>query len=126
MKNIILMGTSRAGKTSLAIELSKKLGYNFISIDSLVYAFGEVYPELGINHSNRDGTSVKNLSKFLWAYIKNLAYFENANYVFEGAYFDVEDINKLKNDLKTLKIMIQRKIGQRKNLIKNFLSIVII
>lgn len=66
MKNIILMGTSRAGKTSLAIELSKKLGYNFISIDSLVYAFGEVYPELGINHSNRDGTSVKNLSKFLW------------------------------------------------------------
>ena len=98
MKNIILMGTSRAGKTSLAIELSKKLGYNFISIDSLVYAFGEVYPELGINHSNRDGTSVKNLSKFLWAYIKNLAYFENANYVFEGTYFDVEDINKLKND----------------------------
>lgn len=95
MKNIILMGTSRAGKTSLAIELSKKLGYNVVSIDSLVYAFGEVYPELNINHSNRDGTSVKNLSKFLWAYIKNLVYFQNVNYVFEGAYFDINDIIKL-------------------------------
>ena len=95
MKNIILTGTSRAGKTSLAIELSRKLGYNVISIDSLVYAFGEVYPELNITHSNRDGSSVKNLSKFLWAYIKNLVYFQNANYVFEGVYFDMNDIIKL-------------------------------
>ena len=91
MKNIILMGTSRAGKTSLATEISKKLGYNIVSLDSLVSAFGKVYPELGINHANRDGTAVKNLSKFLWAYIKNLVYFQNVNYVFEGAYFDMDD-----------------------------------
>lgn len=31
----------------------------------------------------------------MWAYIKNLVYFQNVNYVFEGAYFDMNDIIKL-------------------------------
>ncbi len=52
---------------------------------------------MGITHANRDGKSVKNISRFLWAYIKNLDYFQNLNYVFEGAYFDINDLRQMKD-----------------------------
>ena len=94
-KNIIIFGTSRSGKTTLAEMINKKLLYSLFSIDSLVTAFQEAFPELEINHSNRDGSVVKNLNKFLWSYINTASSRSkrrrNINFVFEGSYFDIND-----------------------------------
>lgn len=49
MKNIIIFGTSRSGKTQLAKLLSTKLNYSIVMVDSLVSAFQNSMPELEIN-----------------------------------------------------------------------------
>lgn len=72
MKNIIIFGTSRSGKTQLAKLLSTKLNYSIVMVDSLVSAFQNSMPELEINHTNRDGKSINNLEPFLLAYIKSI------------------------------------------------------
>lgn len=95
-KNIIIYGTSRSGKTTLAEKINKRLCYSLFSIDSLVTAFQETYPELGINHYSRDGSAVKMLNEFLWAYINTSSSKSkrrrNINFVFEGSYFDINTL----------------------------------
>ena len=46
--NIIIAGVPRAGKSTLANKLSKKCGYQHVSMDAIVAGFEEVFPELGI------------------------------------------------------------------------------
>lgn len=41
LKNIIITGSSRAGKSTLAKRLSEDLGYFVIGVDKLVVVFGE-------------------------------------------------------------------------------------
>lgn len=99
MKNIIIFGSSRSGKTELAKRLSKELNYSIIMVDSLVSAFQNSMPELEINHSNRDGKSIKNLEPFLLAYLKSINKIDkkarNINYVIEGSYFDFDKVIEL-------------------------------
>ena len=100
MKNIIIFGSSRSGKTELAKRLSKKLNYNIVMVDSLVSAFQNSMPEMEINHSNRDGKAINNLEPFLLAYLKSINKMDkkarNINYVIEGSYFNFDTIVKLK------------------------------
>lgn len=102
MKNIIIFGTSRSGKTQLAKLLSTKLNYSIVMVDSLVSAFQNSMPELEINHTNRDGKSINNLEPFLLAYIKSINKIDkkarNINYIIEGSYFNFDNIIKLKED----------------------------
>ena len=46
MKNIIIAGPSRAGKTALARKLNEELNVFVISIDKLVAVFQGAYPQL--------------------------------------------------------------------------------
>jgi len=48
MKNIIIAGASRAGKTTLAEKLNEELNYFVVSLDKIVAAFGRAYPQLDI------------------------------------------------------------------------------
>lgn len=95
-KNIIIWGTSRSGKSTLALYLSKKFSYSIIDLDSIIGSFYKVYPQLGINHNDVKDKVVKNLSPFLWTYLLTLNAKENRlkklNYIFEGSYFDINDI----------------------------------
>ena len=50
MKNIVIFGCPRAGKTTISKRLNEELKYNIISIDSIVTAFQGVYPEIQIGH----------------------------------------------------------------------------
>src|SRR5215469_15334712 len=56
MKNIIIAGTGRAGKSTLARKINEELNYFVINNDKLVATFGEAYPQLEI----RIGNGVKN------------------------------------------------------------------
>lgn len=102
LKNIIIFGTSRSGKTTLANLISKKTGYNLICIDNIVSGFQKGFPDLNINHSNRDGTSTNQLSRFLEPYIKSLnginQKLRNIYYIIEGSYFNFETLTKYKDD----------------------------
>ena len=99
-KNIIIFGTSRSGKTTLAIKLSKKIGYSVIMTDPLVTAFEQSFPQLNINHSNHDGQSVKNIQDFLMSYLKSSSgsskLRRGLNYIYEGAYFDLDALQSEK------------------------------
>ncbi|RKJ38881.1 hypothetical protein D7X94_14610 [Acutalibacter sp. 1XD8-33] len=48
MKNVIIVGPSRAGKTTLAKRFHEELGYFVISLDKLVATFHAAYPQLDI------------------------------------------------------------------------------
>ena len=47
--NIIIAGVPRAGKTTLSRLLSKKFGYQHISMDSVIAGFEKCFPETGVN-----------------------------------------------------------------------------
>lgn len=49
MKNIFLVGPSRAGKTSMASKLTAH-GYNHIIMDSIIETMHECFPDLHIEH----------------------------------------------------------------------------
>ena len=49
--NIIIAGVPRAGKSTLSHMLSRKFGYQHVSMDSINAGFEKVFPELGIDTS---------------------------------------------------------------------------
>ena len=65
LKNIIIAGPSRAGKSTLARKLNEELGYFVLGVDKLVAVFQEAYPQLDIRLNwDRDKTT-DNLAPFL-------------------------------------------------------------
>lgn len=47
--NIIIAGVPRSGKSTVARLLSKKYGYQHISMDSVIAGFEKCFPETGVN-----------------------------------------------------------------------------
>ena len=65
MKNIIIAGPSRAGKSTLAKKINEELNYFVINLDKLVATFQGAYPQLDIRLNwNREKTT-DNLAPFL-------------------------------------------------------------
>ena len=105
MKNIIVAGPSRAGKSTLANKINDELGYFVICVDKLVAAFGRAYPQLDIRLNwNRDKTT-DNLAPFLGHFLgvfTNRNFMDDQNlrvptikgnkFVLEGGYFNIEKI----------------------------------
>jgi adenylate kinase family enzyme len=93
--NIVIFGSSRSGKTTLAKKIVKEFHFCYISIDRIVTGFQYGMPELNINHEDRSGKTVKLLSPFLLNFIKSLdsnsLRKDNIFYVIEGAYLDINE-----------------------------------
>ncbi|HAV90535.1 MAG TPA: hypothetical protein DCW44_04600 [Eubacterium sp.] len=65
MKNIIIVGPSRSGKSTLAKRINEELGFFVLSTDKLVAIFENAYPNLDIRLNwDRDKTT-ENLAPFL-------------------------------------------------------------
>ena len=109
MKNVIIVGPSRAGKTTLAKRLSEKFDYFVISLDKLVAVFQAAYPQLDIRLNwNRDKTT-ENIAPFIGHFLGLLSsddgikgdlnlrahHVEGNHFVLEGGYFDFEKISSL-------------------------------
>ena len=94
-KNILVIGASRSGKTSLARIINKELGYSIVSLDDIICGF-ESFPELGIHHDGNDVEVAQNFSKFLKRYLVELSegpnYYGGCKYVIEGTHIDFEDL----------------------------------
>jgi len=97
-RNIILIGPSRVGKTTLAKRLNMELNYSVLGTDDLAEAFKESLPQLKIGKPNDYETSVANVAPFLATYVSALAwrsnYYNGTKFVFEDGqgWFD---FNKL-------------------------------
>ena len=132
MKNIIIVGPSRAGKTTLAKRLHEKFNYFVISLDKLVATFQAAYPQLDIRLNwNRDKTT-ENIAPFIGHFLGlfssddgikddlNLRahHVEGNHFVLEGGYFDFEKITSILkeygvNELKDRFILIGLVQGQK-------------
>ncbi|MFC1947154.1 hypothetical protein ACFLXY_04450 [Chloroflexota bacterium] len=104
MKNIIISGTGRAGKTTLARKLNEELNYFVISVDKLVATFHGAYPQLNIKFGGNKTTD--NLTPFLGHFLgafsssHGVAYelhlrahdVKGNRFVLEGVHFNFEKI----------------------------------
>lgn len=98
-RNIIIFGSSRSGKTTLAKKITKEFNFSYIAVDRIVTGFQHGMPKLGISHADRTGKTVELLSPFLLNFIKSLdsnsLKQDDIFYVFEGAYFNIEECFKI-------------------------------
>jgi len=106
MKNIIIAGPSRAGKSTLAKRLNEEMNYFIVGVDKLVAAFGRAYPNLDIRLNwDRDMTT-NNIAPFLGHFLGVFSSDNNFEdglnlrgssikgnrFVLEGGYFNFEKI----------------------------------
>jgi hypothetical protein len=106
MKNIIIAGPSRAGKSALARKINEELNYFVISVDKLVATFQGAYPQLNIKLNWNRQKTTDNIAPFLGHFLgafsssHGVAYELNLwkhavkgnRFVLEGAYFSFEKI----------------------------------
>ena len=106
MKNVIIVGPSRAGKTTLAKRLSEKFNYFVISLDKLVATFQAAYPQLDIRLNWNRNKTTENIAPFIGHFLGlfssndgikddlNLRahHVKGNHFVLEGGYFDFEKI----------------------------------
>jgi len=98
MNCLIILGTGRMGKSTLARIVAKKHGCNVVHLDCLVDAFEHTMPEVGIAHNPRIGNAKlqtnKNakdaFAKFLVDYVDCML--EYGNLVVEGSYLSVQSV----------------------------------
>ena len=109
MKNIIIVGWSRTGKTTLAKKINAELNCFVISLDKLVALFQGAYPQLDIRLNWNYRKTTDNLASFLGhflgtfssnhgvAYELNLqAHAVKGNrFVLEGGYFGFDKISSI-------------------------------
>ena len=111
MKNIIIAGPSRAGKTTLAERLNKELNYFVISLDKITATFGRAYPQIDIKlHSDYEKMK-DNLAPFLGHFLGVFSDFRHVEddqefrariikenkFVLEGAAFNFDIISSVLN-----------------------------
>lgn len=94
-KNILIIGSSRSGKTSLAKKIAKEKYYNLISIDDIVSGLS-AYPDLDIHHNGDTFKTTKNLVPFLKNYFIELSegstFYNGIKFVVEGVQIDFDEL----------------------------------
>lgn len=106
MKNIIIAGPSRAGKTTLAKKLNEELNYFVINLDKLMTIFDKAYPQLDVriawNYEKATSNVAPFLGHFLGMFSSEQGMADELNlqkhavkgnkFVLEGGHFDFEKI----------------------------------
>ena len=96
MKNVLIIGSPRAGKTTLSRLINQKLKYSIINLDDIVSAFQVAHPQLGIRHDEDDNKVAANFAPFLLAYLKALSdgpnFYGDCKFVVEGTHIDFEKV----------------------------------
>jgi hypothetical protein len=95
-KNILIIGPSRCGKTTLSRKFNKKLGYSIVNLDDIICGFEKAFPQLGIRHDYNDKKVATKFAPFLIQYLKELSegpnFYNDNKYVIEGVSIDFEKI----------------------------------
>ena len=91
MKNLLIMGAIRSGKSTLCSMISERFRFDRVPQDAMVTAFEKIFPECGIKHGD---TTRSAFGPWLFEYMKELAY-ESGRFVVEGCHVGVRVANKL-------------------------------
>lgn len=111
MRSIIIVGPSRAGKTTLAKRLHERLNYFVLSLDKLVATFQAAYPQLDIRLNWNRNKATENIAPFIGHFLGLFSSNDGIagelnlrahnvkenNFVLEGGYFDFEKISSILN-----------------------------
>ena len=105
MKNIIIAGPSRAGKSTLAKKINEELNYFVISLDKLVATFQGAYPQQNIKLNWDREKTTDHIAPFLGHFLgvfsstdgRGLLPYSHGNvkgnrFVLEGGYFNFDEI----------------------------------
>ena len=107
MKNILILGPSRAGKTTLTKKLNDELKYSIVNFDNLVHAFENSFPQLGICFGEEGINTAANMAMFLTHYLRALSWRSNQKngikFAAEGGYFDFDNIMQKMNEYEMTK-----------------------
>jgi hypothetical protein len=106
-ENILIVGPSRAGKSTLAKKLNAEFGHYIVNTQVLFYALEKAYPQLGIKKGATSPEEyIRNteiFAPFIAHYFCNLArhsYVANeAKFVADVEYFDFENILPVMEEL---------------------------
>jgi 2-phosphoglycerate kinase len=75
MKNLIIAGVPRSGKTTLARRLCIDLGFSLFPADTVVSTMGRLFPEHGISHYEEDhDKACETFRPFLRELLRHLEY----------------------------------------------------
>jgi uridine kinase len=111
LKNIIITGPSRAGKTTLAKKINDELDYFVINLDMLMTVFGRAYPQLDVRIAWDYDKATANVAPFIGHYLGTLTANQNYSdglnlrkhdltgnrFVLEGGHFDFDKISAILN-----------------------------
>ena len=93
MKNLLIIGQPRTGKSTLANMICDRLGWSVVSIDALVASFRNVFPELGLHLEPE--IAEPRLAPFVFEYMKQIASESpNLHFVIEGCHISPETVAK--------------------------------
>jgi hypothetical protein len=108
LKNIIIAGPSRTGKSTLAKKINEKLGCFVIGVDKLVATFQGAYPQLNIRLNWDREKTTDNLAPFIGHFLgmfssedgRGLLPYSHGivkgnRFVLEGGYFNFEKITPI-------------------------------
>ena len=106
MKNIIIVGSGRNGKTTLARKINEELNYFVINLDKVMTVFDRAYPQLDVRIAWNYGKATANVAPFLGHFlgmfscdhgmVNDLNLQKHAvkgnRFVLEGGHFDFDKI----------------------------------
>ena len=109
MKNIIIAGPGRNGKTTLARKINEEFGHFVINLDKLMTVFGRAYPQLNIriawDYEKATANVAPFLGHFLGAFSSDHGFADDLNlrkhavpgnkFVLEGGHFDFDAISSV-------------------------------
>jgi hypothetical protein len=94
MKNILIFGASRAGKTTLAKRLKDVFQFNVVNEDHLINTFEQVFPQLEIGVEENHVQTAINATPFMAHYFCELANHANcktgSKFVVDGTFFNFD------------------------------------
>lgn len=98
MKNIIILGPSRVGKSTLSSLVCKKYDFSYVSGDSIRNAFMNIYPILG--YTTKNTVDRIEFCKFInWITNENNIHLKrDVYYVIDSADISLDNAKKVFND----------------------------
>jgi len=94
MKNIVIHGASRSGKTSLAKRIKDEFHLNVVNVDHLINTFEQAFPQLGISVEADYTQAAVKVTPFITHYLGELARHAHertgSNFVVDLTFFDFD------------------------------------